>query len=375
LVLFVCFVIKFSILSFNSMKKYFNYVLIYIGLLQWIGSDILFAQKISVKKIVLNIGSNDRWKEYDFDDSDWGRIKVPSPWENEGLSDYDGFAWYRVHFDASTIDPTSWYSLNIGRLDDVDITYLNGIEIGRTGSFPPIYKTAYHIFREYIISGSTLLQQDNLLAIKVYDDRLLGGWLEGELEIQTVEPSNQVVLPLLGFWKFKEGDNSTWKSQYFNDSNWDSVKAGMPWEYQTSPDYDGYAWYRKKIILPKSIEIAEYELNLGYIDDADQVFINGFFIGETGEFSDSGVKYPDLNYQKLRKYKIPKSLMESQAEWLIAVRVFDGLQEGGMVRGHQYIQKNKFSKNTDPWFQSIGNFVKLIFKAVLKSLKFLSLLL
>ena len=354
------------------MKKFCTYVLIYICLILLKGPGLIFAQNISVKKVVLNIGSKENWKDNDFDDSDWERIKVPSPWENEGLSDYDGYAWYRVHFNVSNIEPNTWYSLNIGRLDDADITYLNGKEIGRTGSFPPDYQTAYHIFREYIISGSALLQQDNILAIKVYDDRLLGGWLEGELEIRSFETKAKVVMPIVGFWKFKEGDNSKWKSQYFNDSNWDSVKAGMPWEYQASPDYDGYAWYRKKIILPKDIEDAEYELNLGYIDDADQVFINGYLIGETGEFNGLEVNYEDLNYQKLRKYKIPKSLMESQAEWLIAVRVYDGLQEGGMVKGHQYIQKNKFKKDTDHWFKSSGNFAKVIFKLIFNFLKLLA---
>jgi len=357
------------------MKKYTSYIYIYISLILLLGSDLLFAQDISVNKIVLNIGSNEKWKDQNFDDSDWERIKVPSPWENEGLSDYDGYAWYRVHFDATDIDVNSWYSLAIGRLDDVDICYLNGNEIGRTGSFPPDYATAYHIFREYIISGSALISQNNVLAIKVYDDRLLGGWLEGELELRAFETKAEVVMPLLGYWKFKEGDNSKWKSPYFNDSKWDSLKAGMPWEFQTSPDYDGFAWYRKKIILPKNIEDAEYELNLGYIDDADQVFINGYLIGETGEFNESGVNYPDLNYQNLRKYKIPKSLMEPQAEWVIAVRVFDGLQEGGMVKGHQYIQKNPASSNGNIWWNRFSYFISRILNVVLKSLKFFSHLL
>src|SRR5262245_27261333 len=44
------------------------------------------------------IGDNPRYRERDFDDSKWEKIRVPGAWENQGFPGYDGFAWYRRSF-------------------------------------------------------------------------------------------------------------------------------------------------------------------------------------------------------------------------------------------------------------------------------------
>src|SRR6516165_7241173 len=85
-------------------------------------------------------------------------------------------------------------------------------------------------------------------------------------------------------WKFKTGDQPDWASPGFNDSSWQSIEVGKPWEYQGFPDYDGFAWYRLHILIPSSIKEKSFlkeklKFYLGKIDDGDEVYLNGSFLG------------------------------------------------------------------------------------------------
>ena len=52
------------------------------------------------KKWKFRIGDNLKWISPSYDDRSWESIKVPSTWENQGFHGYDGYAWYRLHFDG-----------------------------------------------------------------------------------------------------------------------------------------------------------------------------------------------------------------------------------------------------------------------------------
>lgn len=41
------------------------------------------------------------------------------------------------------------------------------------------------------------------------------------------------------------GITEKWFASDFDDSNWDTLKAGNRWENQGYPNLDGFAWYRK----------------------------------------------------------------------------------------------------------------------------------
>jgi len=89
-------------------------------------------------------------------------------------------------------------------------------------------------------------------------------------------------------WKFKTGDDPAWASPDFDDSGWETLEAGADWELQGYDSYDGYAWYRQKVIIPSSLreeaeEMGGLVLKLGRIDDADVTFLNGQLLGQTGE--------------------------------------------------------------------------------------------
>ena len=138
-----------------------------------------------------------------------------------------------------------------------------------------------------------------------------------------------------GVWKFKTGDSAAWSDPAFNDSAWDTIRAGKDFESQGVGKYDGIAWYRKSVVIPSSMKkglssnYPNLYIILGKIDDADQVFLNGQFIGSTGSME----KNDEISYSTERKYLIGLEQIKWDAENVIAVRVNDFSGNGGLYKG------------------------------------------
>jgi sialate O-acetylesterase len=140
----------------------------------------------------------------------------------------------------------------------------------------------------------------------------------------------ELEISLKGNWRFSIGDNIEWAEPGFNDSDWDLLKVPGKWEEQGYQGYDGFAWYRTEIEIPQSFEGRELFIELGYIDDVDEVYINGIKIGQTGSFP------PDFAtaYNSFRKYQLPFNAIKIGENNTIALRVYDAQLEGGIVRGN-----------------------------------------
>lgn len=141
---------------------------------------------------------------------------------------------------------------------------------------------------------------------------------------------NDNEVSLKGRWKFSIGDNKEWASPSYDDADWDLVEVPDTWEDQGYNGYDSYAWYRKKFWIPESFSDRSITIELGYIDDVDEVFLNGVKIGQTGSFPPN---YSSA-YSSLRKYSIPSSLINVGKENYLAVRVYDAQIEGGITKGN-----------------------------------------
>lgn len=140
---------------------------------------------------------------------------------------------------------------------------------------------------------------------------------------------SQQALGLNGLWKFNIGDKSSWSNPKYDDSEWESIQAPAHWEDEGFNGYDGFAWYRKKFDGRRLTTDQNYVLHLGFIDDADEVFLNGKLIGLSGSMP------PEFKtaYNHERKYAIPSDIINFNGENVIAVRVFDVTQAGGIVDG------------------------------------------
>ncbi len=137
------------------------------------------------------------------------------------------------------------------------------------------------------------------------------------------------LLDLRGSWKFELGDDARWAEPGFDDKKWVTVRVPGTWEEQGFPGYDGYAWYRKRIQIPPEWRTKRLYLGLGAIDDADEVFVNGHFMGFRGQMPPHFV----TDYNSWRHYPLSAALLDPGGELVIAVRVYDDQMGGGITRG------------------------------------------
>ena len=137
------------------------------------------------------------------------------------------------------------------------------------------------------------------------------------------------VVNLRGDWKFQIGDKASWAAADFKDNDWESIKAPLAWEEQGFNGYDGFAWYRKKFDGRVLSADERYYLNLGYIDDCDEVYINGKLVGASGSMP------PKFHtaYNNERKYALNNEVINFNGFNSIAIRVFDVMQGGGIIDG------------------------------------------
>ena len=66
----------------------------------------------------------------DYDDSDWKVMELPQQFEESEIGEFDGAVWFRKKIEV----PNSWagkdLQLELGPIDDMDITYVNEIRVG-----------------------------------------------------------------------------------------------------------------------------------------------------------------------------------------------------------------------------------------------------
>lgn len=150
------------------------------------------------------------------------------------------------------------------------------------------------------------------------------------------------VLNLRGDWRFSIGDNKKWSDPKYLDREWETVKVPSNWEDQGFNGYNGYAWYRRTFDgADLENKNWNYNLFLGYIDDVDEVYLNGHKIGFSGTFPP---KY-NTAYTAFRNYYIPNEYINFQGKNLIAVRVYDSEVSGGIVSGDIGIFTNENEKD------------------------------
>jgi hypothetical protein len=128
----------------------------------------------------------------DIDDGTWSEIDVGVNWERAGHEGLDGFAWYRKRFTAPRRAPVGAGSiaLELGRIDDADETFINGVKIGASGTMPPRYESSWDSWRRYTVPEGVLRWgKQNIIAVRVYD----GGGPGGYWSLMRDRPPEQVL--------------------------------------------------------------------------------------------------------------------------------------------------------------------------------------
>lgn len=136
------------------------------------------------------------WANPAMDDSDWKAVAVPQLWEEQGFAGLDGIVWYRNSFTLTEAQAKAGIELGLGKIDDSDISFVNGNEIGKmTG--------AYNSPRVYAVAPQYLKAGKNVIAIRV-EDTGGGGGVAGEPEELYIIKGGDY-FPLLEGWKIKIG--------------------------------------------------------------------------------------------------------------------------------------------------------------------------
>jgi sialate O-acetylesterase len=135
------------------------------------------------------------WADPALNDSAWTTITAPSSWESAGWDGLDGIAWYRTTFTLTAEEAARGVSIGLGPIDDNDVTWVNGVQVGRT--------SGYNVVRVYPVPPSALRAGRNIIAIRV-EDLGGGGGLTGRSEQLYVE-AGESRRSLSGEWKFAVG--------------------------------------------------------------------------------------------------------------------------------------------------------------------------
>ncbi|HJU56399.1 MAG TPA: sialate O-acetylesterase [Pyrinomonadaceae bacterium] len=136
------------------------------------------------------------WSDPALDVSQWQTMRLPQFWEDAGLADYDGVAWFRRTFEL----PADWSGrdlvLSLGPIDDRDTTFVNGVRVGAMSQ--------YDAPRSYKVPASIVKPGVNTIAVRVLDTGV-GGGIYGSPEQMKIVPADGsgAAVSLAGEWSYR----------------------------------------------------------------------------------------------------------------------------------------------------------------------------
>lgn len=114
-----------------------------------------------------------------------------------------------------------------------------------------------------------------------------------------------------------------WKNPLLDDSDWNTTDLFGDWGSDGVNPINGSHWFRKEIEIPAHLAGKEAILRLGCIVDADSVFVNGVFVGNTT------YQYPP------RIYRIPENWLKAGKNTII-IRLFSNNGRPHFVKDKPY---------------------------------------
>ena len=141
-------------------------------------------------------GANEPWSAAAVNTSAWKTMALPTLWEDAGEPDLNGVVWFSRTFDLPATAAATPAELLLGKVDDVDTTWINGAKIGTT--------PGYNVIRKYAVPKGVLKAGRNVITVRVLDTGGDGGiWGDEKprLTFQAQLPS----INLAGPWQYRIG--------------------------------------------------------------------------------------------------------------------------------------------------------------------------
>jgi len=133
------------------------------------------------------------YKGLALDDSNWPQLNVPEIWESQSLGEFDGVVWMRKTIILSANEAGKAGTIELSKIDDEDISYVNGVEVGRNNN--------WDVKRKYTIPEGILKEGNNVISIRVVDNNG-GGGIYGESDDFKITIGDKII-PLKGNWKYQ----------------------------------------------------------------------------------------------------------------------------------------------------------------------------
>lgn len=154
------------------------------------GSELRIEALQGTKFKDLNAGS---FKELSFDDSKWPTLYEPQLWEQQSIGELDGVVWLRRTIVLQSADINKDATLELAKIDDDDITYVNGVKVGSTNQ--------WDAKRKYPVPAGILKEGKNVIALRVVDNGGGGGIYGDSVDLKL--RVGETVIKLNGNWKFQ----------------------------------------------------------------------------------------------------------------------------------------------------------------------------
>ena len=100
------------------------------------------------------------WAAPGFNDKSWMTMKVPGLFSQNGLEKFDGLVWFRHTVDIPSSMKGKALTLRLGSVDDIDVTYFNGVRIGQTEGWAK--ERVYQIPARLVKAGRNVIAVRNL---------------------------------------------------------------------------------------------------------------------------------------------------------------------------------------------------------------------
>jgi diguanylate cyclase (GGDEF)-like protein len=130
-----------------------------------------------------------------------------------------------------------------------------------------------------------------------------------------------------GPWRFRQGDDAAWAHPGLDDGAWRTIAVPGEWETEIG-EYDGFAWYRREVVLPSGMHGAPVGIRFGTVGDAFELYWNGVMVASAGRLPPEFVEgvTPIL-------FLVPDSVLARAADGrhVLAVRVYNDYAYGGLM--------------------------------------------
>lgn len=143
-----------------------------------------------------DIGLKENWQAKDYNTSSWKEIKLPVYWSKAKITPNDGVVWVTREFELNSKDLAgAKLSLSIGRVDNEDITYINGNKVGES--------TNKDLDRLYSVGKENFVVGKNIITIRVKNTGDIGGF-RSDADALYLQTAGRKV-SLAGTWRYEHG--------------------------------------------------------------------------------------------------------------------------------------------------------------------------